>query len=68
VAGEPWFEGCLTGVGDAAHATTPYLGQGGAMALEVRGPVARSGLVTPTDARRATSGSLWKAHDQPFES
>lgn len=33
-AGQPWFEGCITGVGDACHATTPFLGQGGAMALE----------------------------------
>ena len=41
VAGQPWFDGCLTGVGDAAHATTPFLAQGGAMALEVR--VASSG-------------------------
>ena len=34
-AGEPWFEGCLTGVGDCAHATRPDLMQGGAMAVEV---------------------------------
>ena len=34
--GEPWFEGCLSGVGDCAHATRPDLGQGGAMAIEVR--------------------------------
>ncbi len=34
--GQPWFEGCLTGVGDCAHATRPDLGQGGAMAIEVR--------------------------------
>ena len=34
-AGKPWFEGCLTGVGDCAHATRPDLGQGGAMAIEV---------------------------------
>lgn len=33
--GKPWFEGCLTGVGDCAHATRPDLGQGGAMAIEV---------------------------------
>ena len=33
--GEPWFEGCLSGVGDCAHATRPDLGQGGAMAIEV---------------------------------
>ena len=33
--GQPWFEGCLTGVGDCAHATRPDLGQGGAMAIEV---------------------------------
>ncbi|CAK0785681.1 hypothetical protein CVIRNUC_008892 [Coccomyxa viridis] len=33
-AGEPWFEGCLTGVGDCAHATRPDLMQGGAMAVE----------------------------------
>ncbi|CAL5228140.1 g11219 [Coccomyxa viridis] len=32
--GQPWFEGCLTGVGDCAHATRPDLGQGGAMAIE----------------------------------
>ncbi|CAK0785686.1 hypothetical protein CVIRNUC_008897 [Coccomyxa viridis] len=32
--GEPWFEGCLSGVGDCAHATRPDLGQGGAMAIE----------------------------------
>ncbi|EIE21026.1 FAD/NAD(P)-binding domain-containing protein [Coccomyxa subellipsoidea C-169] len=34
VAGQPWFDGCITGVGDACHATTPFLGQGGAIALE----------------------------------
>ena len=34
-AGKPWFEGCLTGVGDCAHATRPDLAQGGAMAIEV---------------------------------
>ena len=34
-AGKPWFEGCMTGIGDSAHATRPDLGQGGAMALEV---------------------------------
>ncbi|CAL8469098.1 g8639 [Coccomyxa elongata] len=33
-SGKPWFDGCITGVGDACHATTPFLGQGGAMALE----------------------------------
>ena len=37
-AGEPWFEGCLTGVGDCAHATRPDLMQGGAMAVEVAHP------------------------------
>ena len=37
-AGEPWFEGCLTGVGDCAHATRPDLMQGGAMAVEVSIP------------------------------
>ena len=26
----------MTGIGDSAHATRPDLGQGGAMALEVR--------------------------------
>ena len=36
--GEPWFEGCLTGVGDCAHATRPDLMQGGAMAVEVPHP------------------------------
>ena len=33
--GDAWFEGCLSGVGDCAHATRPDLGQGGAMAVEV---------------------------------
>ncbi|CAK0785685.1 hypothetical protein CVIRNUC_008896 [Coccomyxa viridis] len=32
--GDAWFEGCLSGVGDCAHATRPDLGQGGAMAIE----------------------------------
>ena len=42
--GEPWFEGCLSGVGDCAHATRPDLGQGGAMAIEVH--VCRSDSAT----------------------
>lgn len=35
MAGQPWFDGCITGVGDSVHATTPFLAQGGSMALEV---------------------------------
>ena len=34
--GQSWFDGCITGVGDSCHATTPFLAQGGSMALEVR--------------------------------
>ncbi len=34
-AGETWGKGSITLIGDAAHPTTPALGQGGCMALEV---------------------------------
>ncbi|KAK9845405.1 hypothetical protein WJX81_005725 [Elliptochloris bilobata] len=34
LAGEPLGRGCVTVIGDAAHPTTPALGQGGCMALE----------------------------------
>ena len=33
--GQTWGRGLVTLVGDAAHPTTPALGQGGCMALEV---------------------------------
>ena len=35
-AGETWGKGSITLIGDAAHPTTPALGQGGCMALEAR--------------------------------
>jgi 2-polyprenyl-6-methoxyphenol hydroxylase-like FAD-dependent oxidoreductase len=30
----PWSKGCVLLIGDAAHATTPHMGQGAGMALE----------------------------------
>jgi 2-polyprenyl-6-methoxyphenol hydroxylase-like FAD-dependent oxidoreductase len=33
----PWFKGRVLLIGDAAHATTPNMGQGAAMALEDAG-------------------------------
>jgi 2-polyprenyl-6-methoxyphenol hydroxylase-like FAD-dependent oxidoreductase len=30
----PWHKGCIGLLGDAVHATTPHLGQGGGMAIE----------------------------------
>lgn len=37
-AGETWGKELVTLIGDAAHPTTPALGQGGCMALEVKSP------------------------------
>ena len=31
---EPWYQGRIVIIGDAAHATTPHLGQGAGMAIE----------------------------------
>jgi 2-polyprenyl-6-methoxyphenol hydroxylase-like FAD-dependent oxidoreductase len=30
----PWYDGCVVLIGDAAHATSPHVGQGAAMAME----------------------------------
>lgn len=38
----PWGQGCITTLGDASHPMTPNLGQGGCVALEAAGSLARA--------------------------
>ena len=47
--GETWGRDLATLVGDAAHPTTPALGQGGCMALEVLHSLGHSSLEARAD-------------------
>ena len=49
----PWSSGPVALLGDAAHAMTPYLAQGGAMAIEDAAVVAKSLSDTPNDVESA---------------
>lgn len=53
---EPWYRGRIILVGDAAHATTAHLGQGGGMALE-------DSVVLAQCVRDEPSGDVGKAFE-----
>ena len=67
----PWASGRVALLGDAAHAMSPYLAQGGAMAIEDAAVLAQtisesSGNLEPAlqryvSARRARVGKVWRA-------
>lgn len=49
----PWVSGPVALVGDAAHAMTPFLAQGGAMAIEDAAVLARALAAAPDDRHAA---------------
>ena len=55
----PWFRGRVVLVGDAAHATSPHVGQGAAMAIE-DAVVLTEEITRPTTSEKPSSAS-WSA-------
>ena len=53
----PWYRGRIVLIGDAAHATSPHVGQGAAMAIE--DAVALSEEVTPPARSTTRSTGSW---------
>lgn len=65
IAPLPWHRGRVLLIGDAAHASTPFMGQGGAMAMADAVELARQLPATPDADALEAALTHWSALRQP---